>query len=178
MILLTNFHIIKIKVSRLVFCFQKKSCICDQSERVSIRCPPGCLIDLQRKCILLEKSNSHYTHTHTFWSGRANPGALCSCVWQLLTLIVFGAFFCFPTKKKKSVGKISQQGKIMLRCQTSVSSISDSLYPALSMNRSHIILSCIVKIIMRKSSSPELQKMKKQILWDFYVVKKNYFLEI
>ena len=61
----------------------------------------------QRKFILLEKSNSHCsTNTHTFWSERANPGALYSCVWQLPALIVFGAFFCFPKINKKCVGKI------------------------------------------------------------------------
>ena len=51
----------------------------------------------------------HYTHT--FWSERANPGTVCSCVWQLPTLIVFGAFSCFPTKNKKSVGKICSKVK-------------------------------------------------------------------
>ena len=25
------------------------------------------LVSDERKCILLEKSNSHYTHTYTFW---------------------------------------------------------------------------------------------------------------
>ena len=60
---------------------------------------------VQRKCILLEKSNSHYAHTHTFWSGLTNPGALCSCVWQLPTLIVFGAHFSAFPQKQEICGK-------------------------------------------------------------------------